>query len=261
MKRRQFLAASCTAGVLPWAASARAADDKAKGPQKELYELRLYQVEPGPKQRLLSDFLREAALPAWRRMGIGPVGVFTMQEPEGPAVYVLLPHKSPQSLLWANARLMSDAEFLKVAAAFLDVPMSDPAFKRIESTLLLAFDNMPRLQVPTSKPSRVLQLRIYESHGPKTARKKIEMFNEGGEIEIFRRVGMTAVFFGEALVGPNLPNLTYMLGFDDAEALKTAWDKFKADPEWLKLKADPQYKDTVSKVTNILLRPAPFSQI
>ena len=260
MKRREFLAASCFSGLLPWAAGAEAADTPA-GQQKELYELRLYQIESEPKQNLVSDFLREAAVPAWQRIGIGPVGVFSLQEPEGLGLYVLLPHKSLASVLSANRRLMSDAEFLKAGAAFLDVPMKDPAFKRIESTLLLAFDNMPKLQVPSTKPSRVLQLRIYESHSPKMARKKIEMFNEGGEIEIFRRVGMTAVFFGESLIAPNLPNLTYMLGFDDAEAQKTAWDKFKADPAWLKLKNDPQYKDTVSKVTNILLRPAPCSQI
>ena len=34
-----------------------------------------------------------------------------------------------------------------------------------------------------------------------------------------------------------------------------------AAPEWDKLKNDPQYKDTVSAITNIILKPTPYSQI
>ena len=33
------------------------------------------------------------------------------------------------------------------------------------------------------------------------------------------------------------------------------------DPEWTKLKADPAYADTVSNITNLILRPAAGSQI
>jgi hypothetical protein len=51
------------------------------------------------------------------------------------------------------------------------------------------------------------------------------MFNEGGEIAIFRRTGLAPVFFGEALVGSKIPNLTYMLGFDDMEALEKGWPR------------------------------------
>jgi len=69
------------------------------------------------------------------------------------------------------------------------------------------------------------------------------------------------VFFGQSLVGTRLPNLTYMLGFDDMDSKEKSWDRFRNDPGWKKLKAEPYYKDTVSKVTNILLRPALCSQI
>jgi hypothetical protein len=260
MKRRDFLAASCVAGCTAWAGRSEAAD-AAAGLGKELLELRLYQIESAAKQKLVLDYLGDAALPAWQRLGIGPIGVFTMHDPEGLNVYVLLPHQSLESVLAAKQRPLGDAEYLKAAAPFLDVPMKDPAFKRMDSWLLLAFDKMPKVDVPTSKPSRVLQLRIYESHSPLMAKKKIEMFNDAGEMALFRRLGMTPVFFGETLVGSNLPNLTYMLGFDDADAMKAAWGKFLVDPEWLKLKADPRFKDTVSKVTNLVLHPAPCSQI
>ena len=43
--------------------------------------------------------------------------------------------------------------------------------------------------------------------------------------------------------------------------MSTGWAKFNSDPEWRKLSADPYYAATVSSVTDIILRPAAFSQI
>ena len=265
MKRREFVAASCFAGLAPLGIVAEASEssDTAKSDpaKKEYYELRLYHLDPGPKEEPFHDFLRDAAIPALNRIGIGPVGVFRMLEGDDPNVYVLLPHKSAESVVTATARLMSDAEYLKAGASLLDAPLSDPAYKRIESSLMLAFDGLPKLEVPSEKESRIFQLRIYESHSVKKGQKKIEMFNAGGEIAIFRRAGMPPVFFGETLIGAKLPNLTYMLGFDDEEALKRGWKNFLSDPGWDELKRNPVYKDTVSNITNMLLRPAACSQI
>ena len=143
----------------------------------------------------------------------------------------------------------------------LDTPKDAPAYKRIETWLMLAFDAVPKVETPTKKDSRVFQLRTYESHSDLKARKKIEMFNAGGEVAIFRRTGVNPVFFGETLAGTKIPNLTYMLGFDDAQAQKAGWDAFMKDPEWIKIRDDAQYKDTVSNITNLVLRPAACSQI
>ena len=43
--------------------------------------------------------------------------------------------------------------------------------------------------------------------------------------------------------------------------MKAAWAKFGTHPEWLKLKVDPTYRDTVSHITNLVLRPAQGSQV
>ena len=88
------------------------------------------------------------------------------------------------------------------------------------------------------------------------------MFNQG-ETTIFRRVDLTPVFFGEALVGARLLNLTDLLAFHDEAARTQAWNTFRSDPEWLKLKAIPEDEDKriVSKITNKLLTPAEYSQI
>ena len=267
MKRREFVAASCLAGLAPLAGAARAEGAPGRS-NKEYIELRLYLLESPQKQKALLDFFGEAFVPALNRLGIAPVGVFTVLPQEGssiteetPNVYVVLPHKSIESAVTTSARLMADQEYLKAGAAVLDAPKSEPAYTRIESSLLIAFDEMPRLEAPVKQESRLFQLRIYESHSAKMGQRKVEMFNSGGEIAIFRRTGLLPVFFGQSLVGDKLPNLTYMVGFEDMEANEAAWAAFRADPGWLKLRADPYYKDTVSNITNIFLRPAPCSQI
>lgn len=258
MRRREFLAASCAAGLAPLGSLAAAAKAK-EG--KQLLELRLYQVESDEQRKKLDAFLGDAAVPALNRIGIRPVGAFEMATAGERNLYVLLPHASAESMVTATSRLLSDATFVKDGDAYLKAPKSAPLYARVESWLLLAFDAVPRVEVHSRKDTRICQLRRYESHSVERGQKKIEMFNTGGEIAVFRRSGMDPVFFGEALIGTFLPNLTYMLVFDDADAQKQAWARFSADPAWKKLRSDPAYKDTVSRITNIILRPTAYSQI
>ena len=142
-------------------------------------------------------------------------------------------------------------------------PKDKPAFDRIDSWLMLAFAGMPRLELPPysrEKKPRLFEIRTYESHSEVKAFKKVEMFNSG-EIETMREVGLGPIFYGQALVGANLPHLTYMLSAEDQDAHKKHWDAFGKHPVWNKLKNDPQYADTVSKITNYFVVPTAFSQI
>jgi len=262
MKRREFMAASCVAGLAPLSMSKLAdAAESCDAPKKEFYELRLYSFASTEKRDAFCEFLGKAAIPALNRLGISPVGAFQLIE-EGDTIdlYVLLPCGCPATLLSSTTKLMKDETYLKDGAAVLGAPMSDPAFASLESSLLLAFDGIPKTEVPTKKASRIFQLRTYQSHNAERAKKKVAMFNNG-ELETFRATGMNPVFFGEALVGSKMPNLTYMLGFDDMAANEAAWEKFRAHPKWIEMKNDPQYKDTVSQITNLMLRPAKCSQI
>jgi hypothetical protein len=88
------------------------------------------------------------------------------------------------------------------------------------------------------------------------------MFNIG-EIEIFRRTGLKPVFFGETVIGAKLPNLTYMLVFDDMAAHDKNWAAFGADPGWKKLSTTPGYTnpEILTNITNVFLRPTAYSQI
>ena len=269
MKRRNFLAAGVAASL---AGPSRlhelvAAEQKGEDVKREYYELRLYHQRRGPKVKLMDDYYREVRLPAMKRAGFGPVGVFNvMIGPDSPTLYVLITYKSIEDLIAANARLEADAEYQKGAASFTSLPATDPAYIRMESSLMVAFEGLPRLEVPAAaagnKP-RIFELRTYESHNKRANRTKIEMFDKGGEITIFRRTGLQPVFFGETLIGTRLPNLTYMLTYPDMATRDKNWAAFIADPEWKKLSSTPGYTDAeiVSNISNVFLRPTPYSEI
>ena len=92
--------------------------------------------------------------------------------------------------------------------------------------------------------------------------RKVDMFHNG-EFEIFQRAGFWQVFFGDTLIGPRLPQLTYMVSFPDISEIDVKWDAFRTDPQWKKLSAQPKYSSEaiVSNISNLVLRPASFSQI
>ncbi len=93
MKRREFLSSSLAAAGaagLPTFLSASAAEKAGQGP-REYYELRLFHLRRGPKQKVLDDYFREAAIPAMNRAGTGPIGVFNvMTGPDSPTTYALI---------------------------------------------------------------------------------------------------------------------------------------------------------------------------
>jgi NIPSNAP len=258
MERRSFMKASVASALA--AGGVAAADTERKA--RDHYELRVYSLKPA-KLPLLDDYLSKAFIPTLKRYGLGPVGVFIDKaNPEQTRVYVLIVYPSADPCAGLSERLANDAEYRKLAADYLAAPASDPVYSRIESSLLTAINGMPKLAKPDSSKPRLLNLRVYESHNERAGKKKIEMFNKE-ELAIFRRVGLTPVFFAETVVGGALPNLTYLLVFPDDEGRKTAWNRFREDPDWLKLKAIPEYadKEIVSRITNIILTPAAYSEI
>ena len=122
--------------------------------------------------------------------------------------------------------------------------------------------NMPILTPSSAKgerSKRVYALRSYESATEALYKNKIKMFNKGGEIVLFDKLGFNAVFYGEVLVGANTPNLMYMVTFDNAESEKAQWKTFVASEEWKKLSKDLQYQYNLSKIDNLSLYPTEYS--
>lgn len=269
MTRRDFVSTTLAAGGSLMAAPASAGGGAAQAaPATEYYELRRYTLRRGPATAVVNTYLESALLPACQRAGTGPVGVFNVSiGPNSPSTYVLITHRTFESVATLSTRLASDAAYLDAGRAYLDVPATDPAFVRVDTSIMRAFAGLPRLELPfgggeAGRRSRLFEMRTYESHSEKAALKKIEMFNVG-EIEIFRKAGLMPVFFGQTIAGANMPNLTYMLVYEDMAARDKYWSTFVGLPEWKVLSSTPGYTDPeiVSSISNVYLRPAAFSQI
>jgi hypothetical protein len=267
MKRRSFVKASLLTGsfssVVPLASLASVDSDLQKKSNLEFYELRTYSLKNENQQKLVEDYFQNAAIPALNRLGSKNIGVFRELKPtEKLKLYTLIPFPSLNDFVKVQEGLNKDVVYNKAAMDYLNAPATSPAYDRIESSLFRAFTQMPKIEVPEKK-SRIFELRRYESSGESAGKKKIEMFDTAGEIAIFKRVGLTPVFFGEALIGPSIPNLTYMLTFDDMTEHGKNWKTFVSDPEWKRISSIPEYADAkiVSRITNAFLVPTDFSQI
>jgi len=267
MKRRSFitasLAASGLAGLYPSGFPAPVAAAPALS-EREYYEIRAYRLKSAADHALLDAYLEKAALPALNRLGVKSVGAFAEREAkETPTVYVLIPYSSVESFAAAAARIHSDPEYLKAGAEYLQTPKASPAFQRIDSWLTLAFAGLPKMDLPAycrQRKPRVFEMRFYESHSELKAINKVEMFN-AGEIETMREVGLGPIFYGQTLVGRDLPHLIYMTSGEDLDAHKKHWDAFRIHPTWKKLQSDPQYANNTSRTSSTMLDPKPYSQI
>lgn len=264
MKRRDFMKTSLAlAGT---AAAARTVGAAPPAVDREFYELRQYHLRRGPMTQRFDTFFREAALPALNRAGAGPIGVFNVVVgPDNPTVYVLIPHRTAGDFATVMARAREDADYRRHGTEFTQTPATNPSYVRVESSLLRAFASVPKLEIPAAtaeKKPRLFELRAYESHSLEASRRKMGMFDDG-EIALFRRAGLTPVFFGETLVGTRLPSLTYLLVFENMAEREKNWGTFAADPEWKKLSATPGLTDAeiVTNISNVFLRPAAYSQI
>jgi hypothetical protein len=271
MQRREFLTSSLTASAIAAAVPAGYLQGtpqatSSDGKSREFYQLRCYHLSNGPQRKLCDDFFRDALVPALNRLAITPVGVFDLAiGPETPSIYVLMPSLSLETLVNVETRLAQDAEYLKAGAPFLNAPAIAPAFLRMESSLLQAFEKTPKLKLPPATAAngpRVFELRIYESPSDQDHKRKIEMM-QSGEGEIFDKAGFWQVFYGDTLVGSRLPNLTYMLSYESTAERDKKWAAFRASPEWKSISAQPRYafEAIVSNITNVILAPTLYSQI
>jgi NIPSNAP protein len=265
LERRTFLTASLASAALV-ATGKGAAQPTAASTAREYYQIRRYQLQTGPQTKVVESYFGDALIPALSRMEMGPIGAFKLDYgPETPAFYVLIPGHSVEALATIDLRLAQDAVFLKAAEPFWNAPATAPVFLRVESSLLAAFEGWPRLTLPATtatKTKRIFQLRTYESPSDAAHVRKVEMFHKG-EFEIFEKAGCHPVFFGDALIGSRLPQLTYMLSFANLTELEKSWVAFSADPDWKKLSSSPRYnyEAIVSNISNLILSPLAASQI
>jgi len=237
-----------------------------KSPAKQMYyEIKMYRIGGTTQESRMDTYLKDAYIPAMHRAGISTIGVFKPVEQDtafGKFVYVFVPFKTLEQYLEIESKLAKDITYMTAGKEFIDAPYNDPPFARYENILMKAFALMPEFKVPsftTPMSERIYELRSYESATEAKATKKIEMFNEGGEIGIFEKIGANPVFFGQVLMGSKMPRLMYLTTYANMKAHDDCWAAFRNHADWKRLSTMDEYKNTVSKANPYLLHPASYS--
>jgi hypothetical protein len=280
MKRREFLAAGSAGLAALTTATALNAEEtpllaqasrpspwrmpRAASRPQEFVEVRKYTVKDADKRAKFIEILDKALIPALNRQGLKPAGVFVPRDSEekyAQNVFVVIPHKTTATFVNVNAKLVADSVYRKDAAPIFETTSKDPVYTDYETFLLHSFPSIPVLEAPQLGPDRVFNLSLYRSFNIERNVAKIKMFDQGGELPLFREVGLNPVFFGNIVAGNRMPALMYMVGTPSLEKHGELWRAFGAHPKWAAMKDLPEYADTATEIDRVVLTPPPGSQI
>lgn len=234
---------------------------------RDYYQIQVFRLTGKAQEEKLDNYLKDAYLPAVHRAGIQKVGVFKPIESDttsGKRVYVWMSFKSLDQFSKIQDVLAKDMAFQAKGIDFLGAPFDQKPFIRKESILLKAFPDAPNFVIPSysTKPSeRIYELRSYEGPTDNLFRQKAKMFNEGGEIKLFKTLDFNTIFNAEVISGSTMPNLMYMTSFADMPSHDAHWKTFGSHPDWKKLSSMEEYKNTVSKAVILLLHPTDYSDL
>lgn len=234
-------------------------------PSREFYQLKIYTFDTDEQVQTTDSYLEKAFLPRLKKLAIKSIGVFKPSPNEADSVrniFVLIPFSSMEQFLGLEEELNNDQAYMTAGSEYIDASYDNPPYARIESILLQAFADMPVMQIPEfdgPRADRVYELRSYESATERYYNTKVDMFNAGGEVKLFDRLEFNAVFYGEVISGPKMPNLMYMTTFSDQASRDEHWSAFVEAPEWKELIALPKYDNTVSHADITFLYPTDYS--
>lgn len=232
---------------------------------REYYQLKIYSFDTDKQAQATDDYLKNAFLPALKTFDVNNIGVFKPRPTDSVTpkkTYVLIPFESlVQFRLVEDALAMNEAH-LEAGKAYLTAPHDNPPYARMESILMRAFEDMPVMapsKLDGPREDRIYELRSYESATEAIFKNKVDMFNAGGEISLFDKLGFNAVFYAEVISGPTMPNLMYMTTHANQESRDANWKSFVDAPEWNTLKTMPKYQNNVSKNVTLFLYPTEYS--
>jgi hypothetical protein len=226
---------------------------------KEIYEWRIYTLTGDGK--LLDSFFEETFLPAYNRKNIkcGVFRLYKVKESEKEQRHLVFIYPDIETYFRIKKSIWEDREFRQKAQAFYDATAPAPVYSEFASYLSEAFDKIPVHRNPD--PLRTLfEIRIYHSPNEEANRRKVRMFNSE-EIDLFDKVAINSVLYGEILSGPNLPALLYLTWYRDENTRGEAWEKFRNHPDWKRMSALPEYAHTATRNQSIFLSPLPCSQL
>lgn len=220
-----------------------------KAMTNELYELRMYELKFGSPAAPFMDYLKNSLRKATLEAGANGYFLFNELGKSDPTkIWVLISYPSSEAYV-AGQHAYQSIDGSTQAAATRDAVH----YNRYESWVFHAFDGMQQMMQPM-QGKNLFELRIYEGKNEEAVRRKIKMFDVE-EIDLFNRVGLFPVFFGEMIAGPHRPALVYMLQFKDMAERDDNWKIFIDHPEWKAMVAKEEYASTVSNIVRIFLVP------
>ena len=260
MERRDFV----TSAIAMAGAALSGGEGRALAqPPREFYQLRKYALRTGTQLALVQNYFEHALIPALNRMAVLPVGAFKLDV--GP--------ETPNILFVHSGNVRGSAGYVGHAAG-RGYGVHQGVYGVLGSAgvgaSLCAGGKFADVGVCGLAKDRCAEGRKkgFFSCEPMRAQAMGHMSRRSGcstkrKIGIFTRTGLTPVFFGDTLIGPRMPSLTYMLTFADVADLNEKWAVFGSDPAWKELSHRPHYTDAeiVSNISNLYLSPLACSQI
>ncbi|HME06413.1 MAG TPA: NIPSNAP family protein [Bryobacteraceae bacterium] len=232
MQRRNFL------GVLGAMGMTQAATPPTK--KTRFYLVEQYKMRSGAQPPRLHEFFSQTMLPALDKIHTGPK-IFLNAEvaPHVPQAALIAGFSSLEEMGNVRAKMYADDAVNK---KYTSLEGSAPIFDTLDSSVWQAADYSPEIVSSAADgPARLFEMRIYHAPTGRHLQGLHERFN-GGEIGVFHRVGIHPILYASTMIGPDQPNLVYVIPFADLAAREKAWAAFGADPEWAKIRKESNDK-------------------
>jgi len=234
MDRRSFVHSLAASSML--AQTAAPAGAQTPSARTGLYSIDYFYYRQGDQVERLNRFF-SSQVPLFLKH-MRSFGVFTgVMTPHAQTMMVVSGFATAEDMTSAAARIDADPGHQKAHAELESG--AEPPFDSAQRVLLRALPFSPEIVSPAERPKtpRYFELRIY--HSPTL--RQLALLHErfaGPEIQIFHRSGVHPILYADTLIGPDLPNLTYLIPFASQADREKAWDAFGADPEWVKVRAE-----------------------
>jgi hypothetical protein len=257
MQRRNFVKAVAAIAAMPAVEAVASPLDLNAHSKKEIYEWRIYTLKDSGVD--FDNFLSKTLIPAYNRFGV-MVGAFSLfKKEEVEKRHILFIYKDIFAYSHVKHAIWEDRVFRAAAQSFYDATAPKPAYANFETYLSEAFDKIPVHRNP-DKNRTLLEIRIYRSPNEEANQRKVRMFNVD-EINLFDKVGIHSVAYGEVLAGPRNPAVMYLTWYKDEPTRTAAWKRFIESEEWKRISKLPEYAYTATDNTSTFLEPLPYSQI
>jgi NIPSNAP len=174
----------------------------------------------------------------------------------GPAIYLdaIVAPRTPQALfvaVFSNFDEMIDvrgriASHPRIQQARADLE-SGPAFCEVQSQVLTAKGESLRLN-SERKESGIFELRSYHASG----------WHDGPPAvfgEALNRAGIHPILNGSSAAGEHVPQLTFLIPFENLAAREEAWSRLDRDAEWINVRKNSAVKVTGKSIYKL----APYS--